>query len=275
VTASSARHFTPLGGPRLHVDDAGGSGMPVLFQHGLCGDANQTAEVFPQEADFRRITLEARGHGTSLPDAAGAYAIATFADDCAQLIEQRKFAPLIVGGISMGAAIAMRLAVTRPELVSGLVVARPAWSTGAAPANMRPNAEVGNLLSRLPGEQALAEFNKSATARQLAAEAPDNLASLRSFFARQPREIIAAMLTRISADGPGVSAEELRSIKVPTLIIGYQADFVHPLLLAEEIARLIPGARLVKITPKAHDRARHIIEFKAALHAFLKGFVRT
>ncbi len=236
MTASFVQHFTPKGGPRLHVDDAGGKGMPVLFQHGLCGDANQTAEVFPQDATFRRITLEARGHGSSLPDAAGAYAIATFADDCAQLIEQRNLAPLIVGGISMGAAIAMRVAVTRPELVCGLVIARPAWSTGAAPANMRPNAEVGELLSRLTGEQALAEFDESATAERLAAEAPDNLASLRSFFVRQPRATIAALLTRISADGPGISAEQLRAIKVPTLVVGHQADFVHPLQMADEIA---------------------------------------
>src|SRR6266481_8331263 len=59
--------FSQTGAPVLHVDDAGGEGLPVIFQHGLCGDARQTIEAFPQDPRFRRITIEARGHGGSEP----------------------------------------------------------------------------------------------------------------------------------------------------------------------------------------------------------------
>ena len=60
-----------------------GQGPTVVFQHGLCGDASQTAEASPP--GFRRLTLECRGHGAS--DEAQTYAIATFADDLTALIE--------------------------------------------------------------------------------------------------------------------------------------------------------------------------------------------
>ena len=120
-------------------------GQPVLFQHGLCGDARQPAEVFPQQTGFRRITLECRGHGASEPGDHSVFSISTFADDAIAMIEQLELAPLIVGGISMGAAIALRIAVTRPDLVRGLVIARPAWSTAAAPRNMAAQCRSGRI----------------------------------------------------------------------------------------------------------------------------------
>jgi pimeloyl-ACP methyl ester carboxylesterase len=76
----------------------------------------------------------------------------------------------------MGAAIASRLAVIRPDLVRALVLVRPAWVANDAPAKMVPNAEVGALLAQRPADTARAIFAQSATARRLAREAPDNLA---------------------------------------------------------------------------------------------------
>ncbi len=171
----------------------------------------------------------------------------------------------------MGAAIALRLAVTKPHLVRALVLARPAWVTEAAPANMAPNAEVGRLLAVLPPDQAREVFAVGATARRLAAEAPDNLASLMAFFGRAPQAVTAALLQSISADGPGVSADELRRIGVPTLVIGTARDAIHPLEHAEALAALIPGAQLEIITSKADDRTRHGVEFRAALASFLNA----
>jgi pimeloyl-ACP methyl ester carboxylesterase len=256
-------------GAALRLDEAGGGGAPVVFLHGLCGDARQTAEVFPPRADFRRLTLEARGHGRSEPGPLDRLSIATFAADVAALIEARGLAPAVVGGISMGAAIALRLAVERPDLVRGLILARPAWVTDKAPANMRPNAEVGALLAALPPAQARAAFLAGETARRLASEAPDNLASLVGFFDRAPRDVTAALLQGIATDGPGVSEGDLKAIATPTLVIGHRDDAVHPLAHAAALAALIPGARLVEITPKARDRYRYLSDFRNALSRFL------
>lgn len=257
-------------GLRLNCIDAGGEGRPVIFQHGLCGDARQTAEVFPQDPRFRLLTLECRGHGRSeaVPDSE--LSIAAFADDVAALVEAREIAPAVFGGISMGAAIALRLAVNRPDLARALILARPAWTVEAAPDNMAPNIEVGRLLQTLDPVAARAAFAAGDTARRLAAEAPDNLASLLGFFDRQPMAMTARLLTSIAADGPGVTVEQLGKLSVPTLVIGTERDAIHPWSFAHTLADLIPTARLVTITPKATDRAAYVREFQAALQTFLE-----
>jgi pimeloyl-ACP methyl ester carboxylesterase len=105
----------------------------------------------------------------------------------------------------------------------------------------------------------------------LATAGPDNLATLMGFFSRQPLDVTAALLGSIAADGPGVTETDLRSLTVPTLVIGHEMDVVHPLAFAEKLAALIPGARLVRITPKAQNRDRYVADMRSALADFLKG----
>lgn len=245
-----------------------GRGAPFLFQHGLCGAAGQPAEVFPEDCGFQCVTLECRGHGLSEPGDIALFSIARFADDVAALAETFG-GPVVIGGISMGAAIALRLAVTRPDLVKALVLARPAWGAEAAPDNLAPNAEVGRLLATHAPQEALRLFGASPTHARLAAEAPDNLASLLGFFTREPIAVTSALLARISADGPGVTRDEIARIAVPTLVIGHERDAIHPIGMAEELAALIPSASLVRITPKATDVSRYRAEFRAGLSTFL------
>ena len=241
----------------------------MLFQHGLCGDARQPADVFPSEA-FRCLTVECRGHGGSAPGEPEGFGIATFADDVAAVLDAGRLGPLPVGGISMGAAIALRLAVLRPDLVGALVLARPAWVTEAGPDTMRPNAEVGALLARHDAADARAIFEAGETAARLAKDGPDNLASLRGFFARAPLSVTSALLTRISADGPGVSRDQVAGLRIPTLVIGHERDVVHPLAAARELAALIPGSRLSIVSPKADDLEGYRAAFRASLRSFLK-----
>ncbi|WP_413990311.1 alpha/beta fold hydrolase [Labrys okinawensis] len=246
-----------------------GSGTPMVFQHGLCGDAGQTADVFPFDLPARCLTLECRGHGASEAGDTTRFSIATFADDIAAWVESLHLGPVVLGGISMGAAISLRLAVTRPELVRALVLARPAWIAEAAPPNMEANAVVGDLLAGYSPEEARAKFDASEIARDLEERAPDNLASLRGFFTRRPQAVTSALLTRISADGPGVSREQIASLKLPTLVVGTDVDAIHPIGHAEALAAMIPGARFLRITPKALDKARYTQDFRTALAQFL------
>jgi pimeloyl-ACP methyl ester carboxylesterase len=243
--------------------------VPVVFQHGLCGSAQQTAEAFPDDGRLRLLTLECRGHGASPSGSPRDFSIETFADDVIALIELQGVAPVILGGISMGAAIALRIGVQRPDLVRALILARPAWVTAAAPANMRPNAEVGELLANSKPDTARAIFEQSATAERLAAEAPDNLASLLGFFDREPQAATAELLQRISADGPGVTDDEAGALDVPALVIGSEADAIHPMAHARDLAKLLARSELVEITPKSVDRAAYVEDMHAALSAFI------
>ena len=254
-------------GLRLALHGAGSKGPALVFQHGLCGDARQVSEAMAGLAPQRWACVECPGHGASEMDPNPS--IASFADHVAALAETLGD-PVVLGGISMGAAIATRLAVTRPDRVRALVLVRPAWVCDAAPDNMAPNAEVGALLAELAPDQAQAVFADSATARRLATEAPDNLASLKGFFIRTPQDSTARLLTAISADGPGISPADLKALTLPTLVCATSEDAIHPAAHAEALARLIPQARLVHLPPKGRDKPAHLSALAAAMRQFLK-----
>jgi pimeloyl-ACP methyl ester carboxylesterase len=194
--------------------------------------------------------------------------MALLADDLASLAEELQ-PPLVLGGISMGAALALRLAVRRPELVRALVLIRPAWVADAAPKNMAPVAEVADLLRCWPPEVARTRFLEGATALRLRQEAPDNLSSLLGYF-DQPRPGFAEILGAIAKDGPGISESEIAGLRLPSLVLSTAEDSIHPLSTARQLADLVPSARLVELPPKGRDRSAHVDALQRALADFLK-----
>lgn len=252
----------------LSLAEGSGHGPRFLFQHGLCGDAVQTMEAAPSMLNTK--TLECRGHGRSDAGDPRDYSIGSFANDVAAVAESYD-SPCILGGISMGAAISLRLAVLRPELMRALILVRPAWAVEAAPENMRPMLEVGRVLSQRAASGEADTFRNSGTGQQLAEIAPDNLNSLIGFFTRETREVTAGLLTAISLDGPGVTEAQVKALNIPTLIVGTDKDYVHPLAHATRLHDLIPGAELVEITPKSRDLAAHMQELRAAIQNFTES----
>ena len=69
-----------------HGDDKGES-TPVLWQHGLGATQAQVAEVFPESSQFRRITMECRGHADSELGAPEDLSIQQFAEDAIVLLD--------------------------------------------------------------------------------------------------------------------------------------------------------------------------------------------
>jgi pimeloyl-ACP methyl ester carboxylesterase len=129
---------------------------------------------------------------------------------------------------------------------------------------------VGDLMTRYPTEEAHGIFQRSDTARRLSQVAPDNLRSLDGFFERQPSPVTAALLTAISADGPGVDEPEVRALAIPTLVIGTDHDFIHPLSYAQILADLIPTAKFKAITSKVVSKELYLADFHAAITQFLR-----
>lgn len=192
-----------------------------------------------------------------------------FADDVLAAADAAGLDRFVAGGISMGAAIALRLAAFHPDRVAGLVLVRPAWAFDAAPQNMRPYVEVAELIRRLPPAEARDAFASSATSARFRSEAPDNLASLLGFFARENATVFAEVMQAIANDGPGVTRAAAGALAVPTLVIGCGADLVHPLATAGDLANVIPNAAFAEVTPKAADKDRHFAEIRAAIGGFL------
>ncbi len=243
-----------------------GNGRPVLWQHGLGATAAQPAEVFPET--LQRITLICRGHeGSQLGDPAR-LSIAQFTDDALALLTHLNLQTVAVGGISLGAAIALRLAVLHPARANALILARPAWVDEPAPATMAAYTEVARLLAH-HGQVGRALFQSGQIYRDLSLASPDNAASLVTFFTRPNPETTTALLSRIPLDGPGITIARIRALHLPTLILTTAEDYVHPPAYGERLAGLIPNATLQSLTAKGRDKAAHIAQFRAALAAFL------
>ena len=262
--------FKTRDGCRVSYVDEGSDGMPVLWQHGLGATQAQAAEVFPESSRFRRITMECRGHADSELGAPEGLSIQQFADDAVALLDHLGVRRAVVGGISLGAAIALRLAVHYPERVSEQIIARPAWISEAAPEHLKIYIDVAELLAQYGPEQGLERLQASERYRWVMRESPDNAASMRSFFTREPASTVA-LLSRIPAQGPGVTREQISRLALPTLVIANEGDYVHSIATATAVAELIPGATLKIIPSKNSTRDAYVEAFKAALDEFLSN----
>ena len=264
--------FKTRDGCRVHYVDEGrgdGDSVPVLWQHGLGATQSQAAEVFPESSQFRRITMECRGHADSELGTPEGLSIQQFADDAVALLDHLGVSRAVVGGISLGAAIALRLAVHYPERVSDQIIARPAWVSASAPENLRIYLDVAELLAQYGPEQGLERLQATERYRLVMRESPDNAASMRSFFHRDNPASTVALLSRIPAQGPGVTREQMFQLELPTLVIANEGDYVHSIATATAVAGLIPGATLKVIPAKNSNRDAYVEAFKAALDEFL------
>jgi pimeloyl-ACP methyl ester carboxylesterase len=101
----------------------GGEGEPLVLVHGLGGAAANWLALAPLLLPGRRLVVpELPGHGGSDPLPA-APSLNVFADRIGLLLEREGLAPAPLVGHSLGGAIALRLAIRRPETVSALVLA--------------------------------------------------------------------------------------------------------------------------------------------------------
>ena len=209
--------FTTRDGCVLAYEDAG-IGLPVVWQHGLGADRRQPAEVFPNIEGIRRVTLECRGHGESELGDPAKLSITQFASDLVALLDHLAIEKAVLGGISLGAALSMRLAATVPSRVTALILARPAWVGEAAPSTMRPYVLVAEYLKAFGREEGLRKFLSSKVHAEVERISPDNAASLSSFFSRHNEQSTIELLSRIAKDGPGLSRHDIATIRTPTLV---------------------------------------------------------
>lgn len=267
-----------VGGVTFHYTDVG-AGVPFLFQHGIGGDVRQPAGLFSPRPGVRLLSFDARAHGQTVPlgDAA-ALSFDTFGDDLVALLDHLGLSAAIVGGISMGAGIALNVAVRYPQRVAGLVLSRPAWLAGPMPGeSVALFDRIARLLREVgAGDRsgALRRLELDATFSALAKRFPDTAASLRGQIT-EPRAVDAvARLERLPRDRPVAALRDAAAIRVPALVLAHDQDPIHPLAFGVALARTVPGARLVRLTPKAVDRSRHAAEVQHALAGFLEPYRR-
>ena len=227
-----------------------GAGAPLVILHGLYGAKRNWASIAARLAPRRRvITVDLRNHGESPWDARHDYP--ALAADVARLIEARVGGPADVLGHSMGGKAAMILALSRPELVSRLVVVdiAPAPSPGTA-------AIAPHVLRDVP----LAGFTRRTEVEEFLAPAiPDP--AVRAFLVANVRSGPNGLAWTINLEAldrhftdilsfPDVPAGQL--FTKPTLFIaGGRSDYVRP-EHQPAIERLFPTASVQAIPGAGH-----------------------
>jgi pimeloyl-ACP methyl ester carboxylesterase len=125
--------FAETKGCRLRYFVGGpAEGAPLVLVHGLGGCAANWVDVAPLLAETRRVLIpELPGHGLSTPLPAVPN-LAVFADRIALVAEREQLLPADFVGHSLGAVVALRLALRRPEDVNALVLAAAAGISSAS-----------------------------------------------------------------------------------------------------------------------------------------------
>ncbi|HUH13090.1 MAG TPA: alpha/beta fold hydrolase [Longimicrobiales bacterium] len=255
----------------LHVE-AQGSGPVVVLAHGFAGSArNWRPQVRALRDRYRVVTTDARGHARSpAPDVAAAYRQDALVGDLAAVVEEASgAAPAVVGGLSMGAAVALLLALARPERVRALVLA-------SLPAGSRSGQDIAARAERF-AEAIEREGIEAAGARFAwgpeSGLDPAGAALVRQGFLEHPPHGLVHTLRELLASWPSVEAlaPRLASVQIPTLVVAGTADRAS-LGPCRELAKALPAAELEEI-----PGAGHVVNlaapaaFNAALRRFLEG----
>jgi pimeloyl-ACP methyl ester carboxylesterase len=254
--------------PRLHVE-VDGEGPVVLLMHGLGGSArNWGPQVRALRSRYRVVRFDARGHARSeAPVGPEAYVPSEFVADVGRVLDQVGAERAIVGGLSMGAGVALRWAMASPERVLALVLAAfPGSRDGAGFASVA--LAFADAIERRGLEVAGAEFVWGDDSRL---DAAGRL--VRQGFLEHPPHALMWTLRGLVATQPSVEelAPELVRLRLPALVIVGAADR-GSLQPSRTLAQALPDARLVVV-----PGAGHVVNlqapkaFNTALLEFLAG----
>jgi pimeloyl-ACP methyl ester carboxylesterase len=248
-----------------------GAGTPFIFQHGLGANVHQPDDLFSPRAGFRFISMDCRNHGDTRPlSDPDKLNFDTFADDLRSLLTYLGVTRAIVGGISLGAGVALNFTLRYPEQVLGLVLSRPAWLDSPAPENSRGIPAAAAYIRQYGARVGLENFKQSEVYRAVEQQSPDSAVSLASQFADPRADEAVDRLERLPADAPNRDAAEWATIRVPTLVLGTRRDLIHPYAYAETLAGAIPGAALQELTPKSVSPERYRLDTQNAIDNFLQ-----
>lgn len=252
------------GGIGLAYDDvrpAGGEAGTILLIHGFAASRDETWRRLGWFAAFERkswraIAPDLRGHGQSdKPHVASAYARAEMADDIVALLDHLGVGRADVLGYSMGAHLALALALNHPDRLHRLVL-----------------GGVGGRV--IDGGGPLAQ-SRMTMAEAMRIDDPEAIPekTLKGFrkFADQEGADRLALAACSEGGGRAVTAADFASIRTPTLIVAGALDDIagDP----QRLADAFPEARSVTLPGCDHFSATPHALFKASVFDFFEGWM--
>ena len=238
-------------GCALYYEEVG-EGVPILMIHPAGSTASTWGAATEELARIGRvITYDRRGYARSAGEPARS--ISTHTADAVAILESLGDQPAIVVGTSAGAAIAVDLAVRRPDVVRVVVAHEFPWRfTRHVPSvsQVAALAEIGWLALRRRHSDAAETLLRSAYAYRDGGSAWDAFPEEWRRVARENAGAALADFRNSISSYP--SAAELATIEVP-VVCSYGARSPNGMIrLVRALAAAIPTARTHRIEGAGH-----------------------
>ena len=224
IERTGAGSYADVNGINLYYE-IHGSGRPLILLHGGLMSGETFGPVLPAlAADHRVVVVDLQGHGRTA-DIDRPIDASLMADDIAALIDELGLEKPDIVGYSLGGGVAMHVAFKYPDRIRKLV---------AISANIKRSAIYPEMLGQQTQvSAAAAEFMKDTPMYQLyqrVAPQPENF----------PR-LLDKIGTYMAKDFD--FSDQVRALKVPTLIVAADADMAPPSHYVEVFALLDGGQR--------------------------------
>jgi non-heme chloroperoxidase len=212
----------------------------VVFVHGWQGDHTVWRDLIAELGDdVRAIAVDLPGSGDAA-EADGPYNLKRFARHVREVIESQGLAPAVVVGHSMGAKVAVQLAIDAPGLVSGLVLVAPVAVTTAG------FSERGEAYLRATAGDA-ARVREWLTKTIGQNHEPETLERLCRVAARaNPGAMLESLDSWMHTD----LSEHAKAINEPALVIAPEND--QPDNARVKVADLLPNASFAVLARATH-----------------------
>jgi pimeloyl-ACP methyl ester carboxylesterase len=222
--AQGAGRYVEVNGINLYVETHG-SGRPLVLLHGGLGSSEMFGPILPALSEHHQVVaVDLQGHGRTA-DIDRPLDMRLIADDIAALIDHLGLEDPDLLGYSFGGGVALNTAAKHPDKVRRLVVVS---------ANIRPDAIYPEMRAQ--------QGQVSAAAAEYMVDTPmyrlyQRVAPHPEDFPRLLDKIGAAMAEDFDY------TEEVRGLRMPTLIVAADADMAPPSHYAEVFALLDGGLR--------------------------------
>jgi 2-hydroxy-6-oxonona-2,4-dienedioate hydrolase len=256
-------------GYKLHYLEAG-RGEPIILLHGTGGEgARWLPTIQGLAGNFRVIALDQVGFGQS-DKPLTIYHNGVFAGFLAQFMKTVGVPKAVVMGQSMGAAVALYLAVHHPEMVERLVLVdgggyRSPADAPPAPPNWH-NRQIANAGTLEESREYMEKlyYDHSFVTDKLVEQ--NLILRLRSAYT------IESMQTANARGLGGVSEDEVRGIKAPTLLVWGINDPLSSVANADKLNGAIKNSRKVLFEKAGHyPFLEHADKFNQVVLEFLKS----
>jgi pimeloyl-ACP methyl ester carboxylesterase len=222
-----------------------GTGVPFVFSHGLAGSIQDARELIGSVPGFRLIIYDNRGHGrTSQAGAMARLNFSTLADDVVALLNRLSISSAIIGGVSMGAGIALAFCLKNPHRAQAAILVRPAWLNEPEPPNLAMFPAIATMIQEAGVEQARELFKRSDDYLVWKERYPPAATAVEGLFFGRSAESIVATFRALPQAVPFREIAQLKHVNVPALVLANRGDPVHPFEYAQALAAALPNAQL-------------------------------